>query len=69
MASRRSTVRRAEAIELAGMLGATLAAIDAGEMVASPSTRLRIEGALVALRVLSGESPEAILAAMLSELT
>jgi hypothetical protein len=69
MASRRSTVRNAELVELAGMLDATLAAIDSGEMVASPSTRLRIEGALVALRILSGESPEAIVSALLSEAT
>jgi hypothetical protein len=69
MAHRRSTVRNAELVELAGMVGATLAAIDSGEMVASPSTRLRIEGALVALRVLSGDSPEAIIAALLDEAT
>jgi hypothetical protein len=69
MASRRSTVRRAEVIELAGMLGAALTAIDSGELVASPSTRLRIEGALVALRILSGESPEAVVSALLSAAT
>jgi hypothetical protein len=50
---------------LRGMLGA----IDTGEMVATPSTRLRIEGALIALRVLSGESPETITTALLNEPT
>jgi hypothetical protein len=67
MASRHSSIQRAELVELAGMLAQTLAAINAGEMVASPSTRLRIEGALVTLRVLSGDSPEALLAALLHE--
>lgn len=60
---------RAELAVLAEMLGRTLAAIDAGEMVASPSTRLRIEGAVVALRIVSGDSPEKVLNALLIDPT
>jgi hypothetical protein len=60
---------QAELAQLAEMLGRTLDALDRGELVASPSTRLRIEGAVVALRIVSGDSPERILDALLTDPT
>jgi fructose-1,6-bisphosphatase/sedoheptulose 1,7-bisphosphatase-like protein len=67
MPARRSSVSHSQLVEFAGMLGATLAAIERGDLTASPSTRLRVEGALVTLRVLAGDAPESIIEALMTE--
>ena len=50
--------------ELTARLSELLARIDDGELVASAATRNRVEGALVALRVLDGDDPSTIVEAL-----
>lgn len=53
--------------QLADQLRAMLAAIHSGELVASAATAYRIEGAIVALDALGGESIEDIVERLVRE--
>jgi hypothetical protein len=55
--SGRSSVRRADVEALAEQLGRMLAAIEAGEMDATPAMRHRLTGAVAVLWIVLGDEP------------